>query len=127
MNLQPECWHGRRSYDENCCIYIGCFADGCAAFGTTFCRGNSVYVHDAAGHACCVGSNDEDMTMTQNELIIAALKRGPLTSIGIIQAGGTVNPTARLSEIRRLVNIEDEWVTQGNKRYKRYRIVQDDE
>ena len=63
--------------------------------------------------------------MTQNELIIAALKRGPLTSIGIIQAGGTVNPTARLSEIRRLVNIEDEWVSQGNRRYKRYRIVQE--
>jgi hypothetical protein len=64
--------------------------------------------------------------MTQNELIIAALKRGPLTSLGIIQAGGTINPTARLSEIRRLVNIEDEWVTHGSKRYKRYRLVSDE-
>jgi hypothetical protein len=64
--------------------------------------------------------------MTQNDLIIAALKRGPLTSLGIISAAGTVNPTARLSEVRRLVNIEDEWITQGNRRFKRYRLVSDE-
>lgn len=62
--------------------------------------------------------------MTQNETILAALKKGPITPFEAMAAYGIMRLAARVAELREGGHtINTETVHAGNKHYARYRLV----
>lgn len=63
--------------------------------------------------------------MTQQEQVIARLKRGWTTALEALQECGCMRLAARIEELRRDgVPIVDKWVESNGKKYKAYRIAE---
>jgi hypothetical protein len=62
--------------------------------------------------------------MTQNETILTALKKGPITPVEAMAAFGIMRLAARVAELRESGHtINTETVHAGGKHYARYRLV----
>jgi hypothetical protein len=61
--------------------------------------------------------------MSQNDQILEALRRGPLTPFEALSAYGVMRLAARVDELRRRgYPIVTEQMKAGNKKYARYRL-----
>ena len=64
--------------------------------------------------------------MSQNEVVLKALQKGPLTPVEALSAFGIFRLAARVAELReRGVPIATEKVHAGGKHYARYRLMRD--
>jgi len=63
--------------------------------------------------------------MTQNEQILTALKRGPLTPMEALHQYGVFRLAARIGELREMGHtiVSESWQTATGKKVARYRLV----